>query len=415
MEKAFDLDNVLDVLDPEQTLRGEDLDKFYVERSDSPLNELLEIFLTSSTPTKILFTGHRGSGKSTELQKLTKNLLKKFHVISFSIKDNLNLSDLNYLDIILSMLFEAINFMTSPEIALEIPRNKLEEIQSFALEITRETHISFKKTESLNAGLNANIFDLKGKYRHEHETRRILRDKVKPRLKDLIFYLQMIAKDSHSITGKKVMLIIEDLDKTNLETANDLFYKHGSDLASPELDIIYTFPIELRHDKNIAQIRNYFPNCFTLPNLKTRHKNGKDDVEGIKQFKKIITNRIDKKLISDDALGGLARATSGIPRELIALSRQAFLKTKKANKSIIDAAAVKEAIRFFRLEYQILMTQERKKALKTVFNTKDINEIEDQGIARELLHLLAIAEYRNDEVWYDVNPIIRTLVEEIKR
>jgi hypothetical protein len=50
---------------------------------------------------KVLFSGHRGSGKSTELMRLAEDLQNEFFVVPFSAR-SLNLADLSYVDIMLA-------------------------------------------------------------------------------------------------------------------------------------------------------------------------------------------------------------------------------------------------------------------------------------------------------------------------
>ena len=72
----------------------------------SPLEDLSILLQDTTDPQKILFSGHRGSGKSTELAKLTMELQDQFFIIHYSVKNILNLLDLTYEDVVLSIGLE---------------------------------------------------------------------------------------------------------------------------------------------------------------------------------------------------------------------------------------------------------------------------------------------------------------------
>jgi len=78
---------------------------YYVERHDEALAEMKESLLTEDNPLKILFTGHIGSGKSTELNKLLcdEEILQDFIVAPFSILKDYDPYDISYQDILLAI------------------------------------------------------------------------------------------------------------------------------------------------------------------------------------------------------------------------------------------------------------------------------------------------------------------------
>jgi hypothetical protein len=64
----------------------------------------MRVFLEDKRdPVKVLFTGHRGSGKSTELNKLATMLEDKFFIVRFSILRTLNPQDMTYVDLLLAL------------------------------------------------------------------------------------------------------------------------------------------------------------------------------------------------------------------------------------------------------------------------------------------------------------------------
>jgi hypothetical protein len=92
-------------------LTGAEIDKYYVDldsvRSTQAINGVSNQlnFLEPGEPAAILFTGHRGCGKSTELQRIKRNLEQRlderYEVIYVKATDELDINDADYKDIYL--------------------------------------------------------------------------------------------------------------------------------------------------------------------------------------------------------------------------------------------------------------------------------------------------------------------------
>ncbi len=95
--KARTLREALNIFDPERPLQSEEeLRDYFVERPESPIEELRILLENTAQPVRILFTGHRGSGKSTELAKLSSLLQDQLFIVRYSVKNTLDLSVLEY-------------------------------------------------------------------------------------------------------------------------------------------------------------------------------------------------------------------------------------------------------------------------------------------------------------------------------
>ena len=102
LRKAKNLTEAYAVLDPARPLEGKWLERFYAERPEgasiTPLMD--ELLLDPSDDDKTIFTGHRGSGKTTELARLEQVLLNTHTVVRFNVEGLLNLGDVNYADLL---------------------------------------------------------------------------------------------------------------------------------------------------------------------------------------------------------------------------------------------------------------------------------------------------------------------------
>src|SRR5258708_39677628 len=79
---------------------------FYINRPGNPIAELEDALLAPFyRPPKFFFSGHRGCGKSTELLHLMGNpeIRKKYWPINFSIREEADIIDLDFRDVLLAI------------------------------------------------------------------------------------------------------------------------------------------------------------------------------------------------------------------------------------------------------------------------------------------------------------------------
>jgi len=407
--RAKTLAQALNIFDPERPLKTEqELQDYFVERAMSPLQELALLLRHTGRPQTILFTGHRGSGKSTELAKLASLLKDQFFVVDYSVKNVLNLFDVSYVDVLFSLAVRLIRAATERQV--EVKEELLRHILDFTKEVSKEVVIEERGDVDVGAELNFYVVKLEGKVGKETSTRTLVREKVEPRLSDLLENVDLLRREIERATGKRVLVIVEDLDKADLARARELFCGHALSLTSPRCCIIYTFPTALRHDNDFIQIRHSFSEPVVLPNFPVSHRDGSPDGVGLARLQKILTLRAEERLFTPGALAGLVGWSGGLARELIILTRRACLAAMEAEKSAIDEEAVEQAAARMRIDYEVLLTTEQLGLLRGVRERK---RVENDEAHRALLHNLSALEYRNGEgVWYDVHPIVRPLLEE---
>lgn len=86
---AEDIKEIYHLFNPDKALSNEDLIKYYVEvdKNEENIGELkvrLELGLETREPIKLLFTGHRGSGKTTALNRLVTRLNDRFFIVNYN-------------------------------------------------------------------------------------------------------------------------------------------------------------------------------------------------------------------------------------------------------------------------------------------------------------------------------------------
>ena len=402
--KAKVLSDVYDIFDPQEALSGDKFREYYVKR-ESPVKSLADI-LSSEKPLKYLFVGSRGNGKSTELNRLSELMKDKLFVVSFSIKDKLNLFDVDYADILLVIATE-IYERVSDKLSAKL-KHYLDAWSEKIVERVKEK----QKGLEFGAGFSA-IVNLAGKVKTQVTTREVTREVMTPRLSDLIDAINRIIIDAEKELGKKILVIIDDLDKVNLKKGEELFYEHGAELTQPVCKIIYTIPQPLLFSNKIRQIiLQYFDGRKELHNINVNHRNGEVDHSGYKVMREVALMRMEEDLITEGAMAEAIKSSAGILTELVRLIRDAANIANMETRSRIEKGDVKRVVTGIRNDYIRILGKEDLEILKGVKNTK--GKIGDEDRFHDLLFSLAILEYANDEVWYDIHPTIKGIIERVE-
>ncbi len=100
--KATNLEQAVRFFDPKQALSGQYLQAWFVERMGTPRQQLAAFLKPVGTP-KVLLVGHRGAGKSTELNKLAEEMKDIFHTVGFDALTVTGRSNMRYEDLMLAL------------------------------------------------------------------------------------------------------------------------------------------------------------------------------------------------------------------------------------------------------------------------------------------------------------------------
>lgn len=409
---AQNLADTLNVFDP-GPLEGSQLDAYYVERPMSQLNEMRVYLEDIRNPIKVLFTGHRGSGKSTELNKLAALLRGRFFIVRVKAIEVINAADLTYVDILLAMALRLFQQATDAR-ALSRRRRELigdallEDVYRwFSQEIVAEKISQPIPDTELTASVNLAMVKLEGRISREAPTRRVVRERVEHRLSELLDRMNDVLDEIARNARQRVLIMVEDIDKLDLATARDLFQDHAISLTTPRAHIIYSFPIALRNMNDFPQIRSNFAQRFILPNIRVHHRDGTDDEVGKDLLRELVWRRMDRSLIDAAALDMAVEMSGGLPRTLVLLVRSAAASARSQGLESIGLPNMEKAVTELRDDYQAVLTPEHYETLRRYRKQALMNE----DAVREVLHNLSLLEYANDERWCDVHPIVEQLLQ----
>ncbi|MBI5407904.1 MAG: ATP-binding protein [Nitrospirae bacterium] len=416
MERATKIRELLKVCKPLH-LCGEDFDKFHVETSTARgQNSAVRLFnyldVNRDEPQKILFMGHRGSGKSTELWQLRKLLGDDFRVIAFSIRDEIDISDLKYVDLIFVILNKIMDEALKDGVMID--KSLLDNLYNYW---HNEQFIEQLKMEKVNAEasaeakigfFNAIRASVKGVLATGKETKKVVREFIEPKLSELITGTNdLITNISQALMekGKMPILIIEDLDKLEIPVAEELFLNHRNILTELKIHTIYTFPIFLHYSEKFNEIKDAFSHYELLSMIKVNNKDGSENKEGRKIIKEILKMRADIDLFEAEALDFIIEKSGGALRNLFEMIQRAALTIMgRSGADKIDMAAVKNAYTELKSDFERSIARRHQETLVNLYNNRDKKPLAD-GNLMELLYCLAVIEYNGDR-WCDLHPAV---------
>jgi hypothetical protein len=385
--------------------------KFYVHRPGRPLRRLKEALLMSQefgkTP-KYFFSGHRGSGKSTEMNRLAANpqLRERFVIIHYSIRDYADVNDLNHIDVLFTLGAQMFMQYTAEDGRYQGKLNPalLKELEDLQGRISEKVRVTNKEglAES-EASFNAYFLKALGKIKQEEISRREIRQILEPRSSEWLQQINLIASNIASNEQKQVLVIIDDLDKPSLPTARSLFHQHIGLLQQPNFPIIYTVPIAVFYTHqfiSISEGRQF------LPSIKLYTRGGQPVADNFSLMRQIVGARMDREMITPEALDHIVAQSGGIVRDLTRMVQIGTMEAILGDKPQIDLAAAQRASSELRNEFRRMLTEAD---LATLRHLRDGGDAPPEQKA-PLLFISAAVEYVNDAAWEDVHPVVRPLL-----
>jgi hypothetical protein len=405
---ATNLKDAYNSMEDREPLKNIQLDEYYVNRPEpfSIRKKIKTILYTSNTPQKILLPGHIDCGKSTELNKLSEELKEDFFIVKYSVFDNLDINNLSYIDILLTM--QAKILQKAKDENVRIKQEIIKELGSWISRIIKITiQISKISIENISDAFS-NIVNI---LKYMTEERKRIRESTQEDISMLIDKLTQIIDEIEKQTKKEVLIIIDDIDKTGIELAKNIFYNYGKTLTQPKCNIIYTIPISLFYSPVFNQIKQDFGSADCLPNIKISDIDCNPYQDGRNFLKSVIEKRMLLDLIEKDALEYLIDVSGGVIGELIRFTKESCIIALASGKNKINKASVDEVVRNRRIAYQRQLTKKDYDILKDVHKKEGVSK---DDTMLELLHSLALIEHIDGDRWYIVHPVIQPLLEIVR-
>jgi hypothetical protein len=332
---------------------------------------------------------------------------KKYWPLNFSIREEADIIDLDFRDILLAIGGRM--FRDYRKAGGRLPDQLLKELNSWRGKVEEEvkTIHSGRTAFEIGASLNAFFTNTGLKMKLEPATRAELRQVFEKDITGLISVINNIATAIYSKEHRIPLILIDDLDKPNLEEARAIFHDRRNIMMQPNCAIIYTVSSALFYTKEFEAIRDraiFLPNIKLHPHVEPEVK----DREGYFTLRRFVYDRIDPNLVDGLALEEAISNCGGVFREMARIMRTAIGRARRRKAVKVEIMDVEWATTEIRNEYRRILGEEDIELLRKVHQQ---NHLEYDDRLRPLLQLLAVLEYRNGENWCDIHPVLRRLIE----
>ena len=426
----LEFDEALEVNDPRY------VDTLHARGDDFKMNQLYRVLrvndndaehftLSKQIPQRnyILFSGHVGCGKSTELRRVIKKLNHKdlFFVVFLDVLKELDINNISYADVLFALVKQL--FETLKEKCIAIDQLLLQNLQdwfdqSFAgNDHTRE--MAKKISESAKdfvAGIEGAaqipflgfIFNrlttyLQSNTTYKPEIRNVLTNTFSEFAKS---FNQVIVAAEDAIQragrGQRILFVVDGTDRLKSDDGRRFFIEDVHQLTQISSHFIYCSPIYLLYQEN--QIHRSF-RTVTLPMIKLHDRdNHLPLAQSYAAMQQMVFKRFPERFFTDpDTLvAQLIQYSGGCPRELLRLLDYAFLEV---NGDQFDAHAVEKAVLRLAVDYKRILDSDDYPLLAQL----DCSEKKDSSSERMrfFLYNMIVLEYNN--FWRESHPAIRRL------
>lgn len=385
---------------------------FFIERPGNPIAELTDALVAPFyKPPKFFFSGHRGCGKSTELLHLMSNvdIQNKYWPINFSIREETDIIDIDFRDVLLAIGGRL--YREYRKKGGELPDQLLKELDGWKGKVQKKitTILDGRLSQyELGASVDAFFANAGMKMKLEPATRVELRQIVETDITGLIAIINHIVAAIYSTEHRIPLLLIDDMDKPNLEKARTIFHDRREIMLQPNCAIVYTVSSALFYSKEFDAIRDQ---ALFLPNINLHPTQQPDNnlAIGYQTLKRFVSLRMNLDLIEPDALELAITYSGGVFRELARMMRTSIGNARRRKSNKIESCDVEWTANEIRNEYRRILNREDLKYLKKINSSR---QLEYHERLTPLLQLLAILEYRDQENWCDVHPVLRKMLNE---
>jgi hypothetical protein len=435
MEVAQTLRDAYNRCNPVQPLPPGDpryVDCTPVRGNEDVVSQMFNTIVWSERHVAQLFTGHRGSGKSTELLRLQARLEEAGYVVLyFEADDDLDLNDLGYTDLLLSIARRVSGDLKTK--GIDLPDALLKNVADwfgetlYSEEERREIGRELAAEASLGIGLPASmpflarlLARLTGQIKTGRAIKTEIRRALDPQISQLIGNVNLLLYAADILIrrqGKQgLVLLIDNLDRIVLRDLGDgrtthhaLYLERGDQMRALRCNIIFTVPISVIYSDKATAVTAIFPDYQVLPMIKISHEDGSDYSTGVGYLRDILGSRMDLDLLcSRHAVRHLCRVSGGHPRDLLVLVRYACTYAPRDEwPRPITLDVVRRAEARLVAEYNRMIPERHFPLLARVHLRKTVQNDEDHEL---MLYNLSVLEYINDaSPWHDVHPAVTGL------
>jgi adenylate kinase len=435
VKKAYNFNQIYGAF-RNQPLAVDELDDFFVNADSArgiiPVTKHLAVLLDAAPGDyqHILLVGYKGCGKSTELNRLQRDISNRYAVLNYSVFAELDAQHIHYIELFIVTLEKL--FELAEKEKLDVSGEYIKSITHWMqTKEIKEIRNKYSVEAEGEVGMDGNIgvpylkkffYKFKMTAKSSRSLKETLKTNVEPKLTDLIERCnELIAEVKFQLRKKQnkdLLIIIEDLDKIPIERANDLFFNYAGQITQLKANVIYTFPITTYYNIRFNNIRNAFTRVQELPMIKLCEKDGRPYDKGRQLMKEIVEKRMDTKLFADETLlESLIDKSGGCIRDLFYLITEAATAALITEKDKITKEDCIYALNLLKKDYSntIADNSERNITAEQYFNElvalaqSSDKKPDNSEAVLDLRQNLCILGY-NGEGWCDVHPLVKDIL-----
>ena len=422
MKYAVKVSEIVNAFSQEPLETGQ-MDMFYCngtmeyrtdDKYNSPVVDIFEGCQNTGECTAFLLSGHRGCGKSTELNKMSERLTEKgYHVKIINCGKDLDLFNIEYSDLFIIMGIALLEI--AEESGFKIKNEILDNIMGFwdsntdipvyqkIKKVSGRTGILANKKDSLT-----NILDIftgiKTDLKFNEEIRKEYHKKTGNSFSKLVQILGDISDEiAKQAAGQQPVVIFDGLDRLDSENAKALFYNHAVVLSCMKFPVIYTFPLALLYDKGFMSVENYFK-IKILPFIKTRTVEDVPSRDGINVIYKIIEKRTDLALFELSVLEKLVWYTGGSLKDLFYVINSSAKRAVRRHSETISEEDASYALEELKTSLIKRIEEKDYEFLLNIYNGNK-RGITDRKIFLQMLQASVVFIYGGG-CWYNLHPLV---------
>jgi len=362
----------------------------------------------------ILFFGHIGIGKTTELRRyaLQLNGSRRFYVVEVDVLAKLDRNNLQYTEVLMAMaetLLERLHgdgFVLGAEALEPLQRwfGNVVETQTTTKELSAEL-----KTVAEGGGGIPGLIKLLATFTAAFKTgssqKSEWRREIRNDFTSLALAFNTLIRLAEAQLARKgraeqLLFLIDGTDKMRGEDTQQFFVQDAEQLLAIKTLVIYTAPLHLKYD---GRLGGKLDADIVLPMMKLYERDGGRFEAGWRTMRRLLLLRADRCLFASDAeVDRLVEFSGGHPRELLRLLKLCC----ELAEDRIDASVVQTAIEKLAADYRYFLKPADYVLLKTIDSNPADGGNDEQ--AQQLLHRLALLQY-NDGTWRRSHPVVRTL------
>ena len=369
--------------------------------------------------TLIFLAGMRGSGKTSELAKIAKNLNHEngFFCVTCNLDEGLDSNDMEYMDIVifqLERLFQELDIRK-----IKIDDSIIASLQNWFSERVNEVNRAIKKEDGFELeisagtpgilsflGITAKVkSNLLGSKENAQKIRTVFKNNFADfAIKFNSFVEEVNFKLRSTKTAKELLFVVDGLEKTaSLDIRKKIIVEEGNRIRLINTNTIFTLPLELMPEGR--KLMN-FSKVVSFPFVKIREKNGDIIEKAVQRFIEFTYKRIDENLFdSPETVRKAILMGGGSPREYLRILEYANMFSNDDDK-VITAEALEKGIKKLAAETSQYVSSEDLTKLMALKQANEESKVMPfDAECQDLLEKLIILEY-NDGTYKRVNPIV---------